>query len=349
MAPPRFPSRRAARRAARRGRPLDGVPVGVARPATGSLGSIVPAIDPAAPVIHSRRQPPIGIGATLASPFSVAETILTHRDIPYGDDGDGAHRFDLHLPDACAAGSLPLVVWISGDDAWGGTPADCPLRWLVERGYAVASVGYRSADVAVFPAQLADCREAIATLVRDADTWGIDATRICVIGRGAGGHVAALLALADHPDAAATNPPAEVAAACAIGAPSDLGHLGPHHDRATAAASRLVGGPLPELREAAQAASPLAHVSAADPPLLLVHGGHDADIPADQTRQLAAACRAAGIDCQAVVLEAAGHAIPLDAGTAAGAAVLAFLDRVLGPGDRRASSPPQDAAPGANP
>ena len=325
---PRVPSRRAARRAARRGRPLDGVPVVVGRPATAdALGSAAPVVPATAPLIAPQRQPPLGVEATLGSPFAVAgDGVLAHRDLPVGDPADTARRFDLYLPDACAAGGLPLVVWIAGGDAWDGTRAACPLRWLVPRGYAVACVGYRSPATAVFPAQLDDCRAAIATLVRDADTWGIDPTRICVIGSGAGGHLAALVALADSPAAADD---AGVAAGCAIAAPADLSSLGPAHARTASAARQLIGGPLAELREVARGASPLAHVSADDPPLLLVHGGHDALVPADQAVRLDAACRTAGIDCRLVRLDGVGHDVAVDAGTAAGTAVLEFLERVL--------------------
>jgi len=325
---PRVPSRRAARRAARRGRPLDDLPVVVGRHVIAdALESAAPVVPATAPLIAPQRQPPLGVEATLGSPFAVAgDGVLSHRDLPVGDPADTARRFDLYLPDACAAGGLPLVVWIGGGDAWDGTRAACPLRWLVPRGYAVACVGYRSPATAVFPAQLDDCRAALATLVRDADTWGIDPTRICVIGYGTGGHLAALVALADSPDAADD---AGVTAGCVIAAPADLPSLGPAHARTAAAARQLIGGPLAELREAARAASPLAYVSADDPPLLLVHGGRDAQVPADQAVRLDAACRVAGVDCRLVRLDGVGHDVAVDAGTAAGTAVLAFLDRVL--------------------
>ena len=344
-AQPRYPSRRAARRAARRGRPLDGVPVVVGRPdAAGAMGGIAPAAEGLPQVFHSDRQPPISVEATLGSPFTTpGDGVLTHRDLPSGDHGDAWRRFDLHLPDACAAGGLPLVVWIGGDDTWDGTRADCPLRWLVARGYAVACVGYRPAGTAVYPAQLDDCRAAIATLVRDADTWGVDPARICVVGRGAGGQLAALVALADPAAGVDETAAPVVAAACAIAAPTDLSGLGPATLRATSAASRLIGGPLPELREAARAASPLAQVSADDPPLLLVHGDHDPQVPVDQAARLDAACRAAGVDCRLVRVDGAGHEVPLDAGTTVGTAVLAFLDRVLGTGAASHSAAPSPA------
>lgn len=327
--PPRSPSRRAARRAARRGRPLDGVPVGVGRSAAGAVEAASPTTAP--PPIRPAGQPSISVETTLGSPFTApGDGVLSHRDLPADASGDPARRFDLHLPDGCAAGGLPLVVWIAGGDTWDGTRADCPVRWLVARGYAVACVGYRPAATAVFPAQLTDCRAALAALVRDADTWGVDRRRICVLGRGAGGQLALLMALADT--AAGADAAPAVAAGCAIAAPADLARLTPNHAPVAAAAGQLIGGPLTELREAAREASPLAHVSADDPPLLLVHGGRDAVVPADQAVRLDAACRAAGGDCRLLLLDAAGHDVAVEPGTPAGTALLAFLERVLGAG-----------------
>lgn len=333
---PRRPSRRAARRAARRGLSLDGMPVGVPRPeAAGSLGGLVAEPTAAAAVIHSGRQPPLSVAATLQSPFAAgdADAVLAHRGQPYGGHDDARRRFDLHLPGACVAGSLPLVVWISGDDWQGGPRADCPVTWLVEHGYAVASIDYRPCTAAVFPAPLEDCREALATLVRDAETWGVDPARICVIGRGAGGHLATLLALCETPGKGTGATP-EVTAACAVAAPTHLASLGAAQERAAAAAGRLVGGPIVELREVAREASPLAHVSADDPPVLIVHGNRDAEVPADQAVRLDQALRAAGVDSRLVLLDAAGHDLRLGPDSDAGTAVLEFLDRVLSPGGR---------------
>ena len=231
---------------------------------------------------------------------------------------------------------MPLVVWITGDDWQGGPRVNCPIAWLAEKGYAVASISYRPSDAAVFPAQLQDCRAALATLLRDAEIWGIDRSRVCMAGAGAGGHLATLVGFsrAESPGDSDTQPPATVAAVCGVAAPSLLTALGGPNDRASSAASRLVGGPLPELREAALAASPLTHVSTDDPATLLVHGTHDPVVPADQAVRLDRALAAAGVDHTLVMLDA-GHTIPLGEETLAAAELLRFLDRVLGAGRRQ--------------
>ena len=287
-------------------------------------------------------------GLTSPMPAAADATgITTHRDQPYGQpkSGQPAHarqRFDLYLPAGCNAGGMPLVVWIHGDTWRDGSKADCPLIWLASEGYAVASIGYRLSDTAVFPAQLDDCRAAIAEIERNADVWGIDRDRVAVAGSGAGGHLAALVGLTSQSAAAVATSADRVgdtvfpriAAVCAVAAPASLTTLGPEQDRPGSPASRLVGGPLPEFREAAQRASPITHVSADDPPVLILHGATDSTVPPKQAVEFAEALKAANVDTTIIILPTVGHRLSLDLGMAGGQALISFLDRVLGPGIR---------------
>ncbi|MBM4010466.1 MAG: alpha/beta hydrolase [Planctomycetes bacterium] len=278
---------------------------------------------------------------TVASPPADGDATVTadatavHRDQAYGDHV--RQRYDVHLPDGCSAGGLPLVVWIHGPDWRTGSKAACPVDWLVGQGFAVASIEYRPTDEVAFPGQLDDCRAALEAIRADAETWGIDPRRICVAGDGGGGHLAALVAYAaDDPPAAqvpdaAPHEPCHPAAVAAFDAPTHLPSLGGHHDRAGSAASRLVGGPLPEFREVAQRASPVVHVSADAPPTLIVHSA-DGGVPVEQGRLLDAALEAAGVDAELVVLDVpATELVPVHE-SPAGNALLEFLDRTLGPG-----------------
>lgn len=242
---------------------------------------------------------------------------------------------------------MPLVVWIHGDTWRDGSKADCPIVWLATRGYAVASVGYRLSDTALFPAQLDDCRAAVAEIERNADVWGIDRGRVAVVGSGGGGHLAALVGLAGPAAtgrATVTGPDGDdalpqIAAICAVAAPTNLTTLGAAHDRAGSPASRLVGGPLPEFREAAQRASPVSHVSPDDPPVLILHGAADDTVPVNQAVDFAAVLEAADVDGTLVILPDVGHGLPLGPETPAGQALLSFLDRVLGAGIRPGHAP----------
>ena len=360
--PARRLSRRAQRRTVRRGVPEAAVPASRGPEPRGRDSLSVPPDAPGVPPPAGRSvAPPFetepmprgpledGVTVTRLDPQpdrpapDVAVRVVLHRDQPSVEGGHPRQRFDIRLPDGCSGGGLPLVVWIHGPDWRTGSKSECPVTWLVGRGYAVASIGYRTSDVAVFPAQLDDCRAAVARIVADAEVWGIDPTRICVAGSGAGGHLAALVGFAAHATgpvrAASTDgdhdDDAVPAAVVVVDAPVHLTSLGPTADRAGSAASRLVGGPLPELREAAQQASPLVHVSADDPPTLIVSGGRTSGVPADQATRLDQALETAGVDSTLVIIDHGGHAPPLGEGSPAGAALAAFLERVIGPGAPR--------------
>lgn len=265
---------------------------------------------------------------------AVANRTIAHRGQAYGNEP--RQQFDLHLPAGCSGGGLPLVVWIHGPDWRTGGRDECPVVWLAEQGFAVAAIDYRTTDAAVFPAQLDDCRAAIHAISAEAATWGIDPARICVAGSGGGGHLAALVAFTapDQPairEASTDATPDDVAAVALFDAPTHLPSLGAAHDRPGSAESRLVGGPLPEFREAAQKASPLVHVSDDDPPTLIVQGSRGDGVALAQGEQLDAALRAAGVDSALVVLDAKAAALLPRQGTAAAGAFVEFLDRTLGP------------------
>jgi acetyl esterase/lipase len=308
-------SRRAQRRARRRGTVPDNAADAEAEP------RIIPL-------------PLLALPAAAAGPAGegdpAADQPVVHRDQPSVAGGLPSQRFDIYLPAGCG-GNLPLVVWIHGKTWRDGSKDDCPITWLVREGYAVASIGYRLSSEARFPAQLADCLAALTTLERNAAIWGIDPERVCVAGAAAGGHLAALAGLWNGPPADAALP--RVAAIGVFAAPTHLTTLGPDDDRAASPASLLVGGPLPEFREAAQQASPLAHVAPGGPPVLVVHGRRDTNVPPEQSVQFAAALEAAGIDSRLMMLDAADD-LPLGRSSAAGVALLEFLDRTLGPGSR---------------
>lgn len=311
-------------------------------------------IDAAAVETRPMTPPPVidmVEGPSLASPSLALESqpvlpaVPPPRAVEHADQAYGAHprqRYNLFLPEGCSGGGLPLVMWIPGRDWRPGSNADCPVTWLVEQGFAVASVDYRPNDSAVFPAQLDDCRAALAAIRADAETWGIDDTRICVAGQGGGGHLAALLAFA-APDpqpireasADGVEAATDVAAVAMFDAPTHLPSLGGSHDRAGSAASRLVGGPLPEFREAAQRASPLVHVSAQAPPTLIVHAGRGDGVALDQGDRLDAALRSAGVASTLVILDAAAGDLAPRRGSPAAGALVEFLDRAVGTADVR--------------
>jgi len=65
-------------------------------------------------------------------------------------------------------------------------------HYLAARGYVVAAINYRFAPKWPFPAALEDVRAAVTFLTENAATLGLDAERLVLLGRSAGGQLALL-------------------------------------------------------------------------------------------------------------------------------------------------------------
>ena len=127
-----------------------------------------------------------------------------HREVSYAIAvGFRRLAMDIWLPRDAAGTPVPLVVWIHGGAFQLGDRRELPptfapdsvFRLLNEAGIACATVDYRHALEAPFPAQLHDLKAAVRYLREHADVLGIDAGRIGAWGESAGGHLAALLGL----------------------------------------------------------------------------------------------------------------------------------------------------------
>ena len=88
------------------------------------------------------------------------------RDLNYVEGStDPAQTLDLYVPQNSAK-PLPLLIYIHGGAWTGGDKQSCPPLLFVNDGYAAASLEYRFASKAKFPAQIQDCQAAIRWLAR---------------------------------------------------------------------------------------------------------------------------------------------------------------------------------------
>jgi acetyl esterase/lipase len=98
-------------------------------------------------------------------------------------------------------GPSGALLWIHGGGLVMGTPAQgnalCS-RFAAELGIVVVSVDYRLAPEHPFPAGLEDCYAALAWVHEQAESLGLDTTKIAVGGDSAGGGLAACLAQLAH-------------------------------------------------------------------------------------------------------------------------------------------------------
>ncbi len=125
----------------------------------------------------------------------------TWRHVPYAE-GSGSQYLDLYVPEG--ESRPPLFVLIHGGAFLTGDSDTRQVRWMYrffrDRGFACASVNYRLAGEAPFPAGLEDCRAAIRFLRAHQAEYGYDAGKIAVWGESAGGYLALMCAVVGEED-----------------------------------------------------------------------------------------------------------------------------------------------------
>lgn len=238
------------------------------------------------------------------------------KDIEYARVEDIALLLDLYLP--ANPTDSTLIVWVHGGAWRSGTKQGMPLQELVKAGYTLASVEYRLTPVARFPAQVHDIKAAIRSLRFLSSRYGFRQDRIVVAGASAGGHLAALVGttngvaelegkVGEHLEQSS-----DVQAVIDLFGPTNLltilDQSTPHGLGVRIPALQLLLGAQPEdTPDLAKLASPVEHVDATDPPLLLIHGDQDPQVPINQAHELQGKYQQHGLPVQFEVIHGAAH------------------------------------------
>jgi acetyl esterase/lipase len=254
----------------------------------------------------------------LALPVAtIAASTPTHRDIEYARVGEQVLKLDLHLPPASSSPS-PLIVWVHGGGWRSGSKNGVPLAPLVARGWAIASVEYRLTPVAPFPANIHDLKAAIRFLRARGAGYRLATDRIAIAGGSAGGHLAALVGVTNgHPElegdvggdrAQRSDIHAIISFYGASNLETILRQSTPYGLGVRIPALQLLFRGQPEEKPAlAKLASPVAHVDANDPPLLLIHGDQDPQMPVAQSLEFVGAYERAGLSARFVPMHGSVH------------------------------------------
>ncbi|MBX7211106.1 MAG: alpha/beta hydrolase [Verrucomicrobiaceae bacterium] len=240
----------------------------------------------------------------------------TQADIEYARVDGRVLTLDLHRkPEAV---NPPVVVYVHGGAWRAGSKSDMPLEKFLDHGFAIASVDYRLSTEAQFPAQIHDIKAAIRFLRATAGTWHIDARRIAIIGSSAGGHLAALAGVTNgHQElegkvGAHLGQSSDVQCIVSFFGASNLQSILSQSTEfglkmRVPALQLLLGGQPSEKPGIARLASPVAHLDKSDPPLLLLHGDADPQMPPEQSQEFAKACEAMKINVKLVSLPGSVH------------------------------------------
>jgi acetyl esterase/lipase len=193
-----------------------------------------------------------------------------------------------------------------------------PLSKLVDTGYRVASVDYRLSTQAKFPAQIHDIKAAIRFLRSHTERWQLPTKKIIVAGDSAGGHLAALVGVSNgnaelegdigNDRHQSSDVQGIVSFYGAANLTTILKQSTPHGlEVRVPALELLLGGQPDAVPELARLASPVSHVDHRDPPLLLLHGDQDPQMPINQSLELLGAYKKVKAPVQLELVHGAGH------------------------------------------
>jgi acetyl esterase/lipase len=238
------------------------------------------------------------------------------RNIVFAQTGTQALQLDVHLP--LRKPRTPLIIWVHGGAWRAGSREEMPLGKLVEAGYAVACADYRLSTQAKFPAQVHDLKAAVRFLRGQDGPWGEAARKIVMAGDSAGAHLAALVGVSNgHAELEGEigNHPGQssvvqgIVSVCGGANLTTILHQStPHGLKVRVPALELLLGGQPEnLPTLARLASPVFHVDASDPPLLLLHGDQDSQMPVNQSLELHGVYQKVRAPVQIEIVHGAGH------------------------------------------
>ena len=284
-------------------------------------------------------------GISIAS-RAVPSTVIEQKDLTYVRYGKRSLQLDLYRPRASVDGNAaapgaperlyPGVVLVHGGGwSMGYRTHLTPMAIaLAQAGYVVATISYRLAPEAQYPAAIFDTKAAIRWLRTNAASYQVDPDKIAVGGSSAGGQIASLTGMTNQlqrfdPQARLSSVSSDVQLILNIDGLSDFTSVEarkfedvPGHS----AAAAWFGGSYSERRDLWHDASPTFYVGETSPPVLYLnsaqarfHVGRD---------QMMAKLAIYGIPCKTVTLPATPHTFWLYDPfiKPAAAEVIAFLD-----------------------
>nr|WP_279665310.1 alpha/beta hydrolase [Ectobacillus ponti] len=119
---------------------------------------------------------------------------VKQEDLAYGR-ASGKQKLDLYLPEKRTE-RMPVVIHLHGGGWGGGSKQNVSAKpaFFTGNGYVFISANYRLHPDASYEEMVQDAATVIKWVYENADQYGMDQTRINMMGHSAGGHLAGLLA-----------------------------------------------------------------------------------------------------------------------------------------------------------
>jgi acetyl esterase/lipase len=253
------------------------------------------------------------VAMAVGTPVHAQPTV--EKNVVYGMHSGLALLMDVHRP-AKPNGYGIIHVAGSGWHAPLGYDAS-PLKesqinvWgppLLSAGYTVFSINHRSAPRFRYPAAVEDVQRAVRFVRHHARQLGVDPVRLGGIGGSSGAHLVGLVAMlrspgnADDPDPV-NRETATLEAVVLRAGPFDMAR--PPVSNAQVSFMGMM--PQDTGVKVYAAASPMTHVSAGAPPVLLLHGDADDVVPIAHSEDMEKALRSANVPVQLIRVPGGGH------------------------------------------
>lgn len=188
---------------------------------------------------------------------------------------------------------------------------------LTGAGYTMFVITHRAAPRFHYPDAVEDAQRAVRFVRLYADQAGIDPQRLGALGGSSGGHLVSMLGVLDgkgNPDDPdpVERESAKVQTVVALYAPADMSKVNTPFGSVTVTAFLGMRPPREQEKHTLAGriyteASPMFHVTADDPPFLLIHGDADKVVPYQQSKMMEAALSKAGVPVKLIVVPGGGH------------------------------------------
>lgn len=243
-----------------------------------------------------------------------AENITVLEAVEYGKGGKETLLMDcFYSPESKKP--MPAIIWIHG----GGFTEEKFTRLarpessfvaLAKRGYFIASIDYRLAQIDPFPAQIEDCKCAVRFLRANCDKFGIDGEKIGVWGESCGGQVSGLMAVQEgiegfEGNGGWNNVSSKIAAAVSWYGGFDIMSFKPMQQDPRFII--MYGGTVEEKRDLVIKASPITYVGKKLCPILAMCSNTDHRVPDTQSLNFCQKARENGNDANFLMVPNQGH------------------------------------------
>ncbi len=206
-------------------------------------------------------------------PISATETgMVEHRDLEYAELGGQRLLLDLYLP-SDATPPFPVIVYVKGGAFRQYDRRDTAQQWIVDHGYAFASIDHRLSPKHHFPAQLEDSKSAVRWLRANSDVYRLDSTRFGAWGSSSGGHIVNLLgttgSIEEYDVGIHLDHSSSVQAVCSSHGSTDLlafvEKRGISLEDSSNALAQFLGGPIGSLQSEVVRANPITYIDWSSP------------------------------------------------------------------------------------